>query len=423
MKYLFVMDKYYPKPCATVICAQNVIDELIKQGHEVDIIAFRDAWIKKISRYNNCKIHYIDPDLRDQLAFFTIDRPDSKYAKIADFLSVLMNRIKKTIYFPWNPVYSFSFPWRLSRLINKLNDKNAYHAVISLYWPCESSLAAYWAKKRDKDINWIVYVIDPITNYNYRLLNKFGGLKRWFFKFARECDAYIYMRTNRKEYDTEQFQSCRNKLVGSDIPALILKNDDLRSQDNDITEDLDPSAENWVYTGSLNLPHYKCEDLIKIFMSLPKDKERVLHFFSKGAELEELRNKLKDSGRIIFHDYVPHDIIAMIYRNADVLVSMKYTGLISAKIFEYMSYGKTVLHISGCKTDPNAGYVKQYKKGIVLPVWKESIPDCVRTVLEETARLKDVTVDRSNDYAAFKKNMPSYTAELINKIASKKARH
>ena len=408
MKILYISDKYYLKAQATVICAQNVIDQLIKEGHQVDVIAYEDTGMERTSILNSSKIYYVKPDIRKRLEFYSYNFPNSKLAKPFKNISVALNRIHKIMLIPWYPLYNISFPLKILNLCEKLNAREHYDAVISLYWPFESALAGYWFKMKHPEIQWIMYVIDPIRVFSHSYLSLGNKMNSWFVKFAELSDLYLYMRSNSIEYENAAFQKQQHKLVAADIPAMIHKEGVKR---------IAPSeryVENWVYTGALGAPHYLTDDLLSIFLSLPNDKKRVLHIYSKGPECKKIQvNTAKYKERVICHDYVSHHELEKILTDADVLVSMKYTSLISAKIFEYMSYEKPIMHISGIENDPNANYLSHYERALVLPVYKEKNEKCVELLTEWLKSISKFDYTKPIDMSYFELNRPEYTSKII----------
>ena len=407
MKILIITDKYFPKPLANAICMQKVADSFIQMGHNVDILAYRDTKIKGEDTYNNCKIYYITPDIRNRLYNYSFNFPDSPYAKMFQKLATYMNRLGKVIMFPFFPVYSFGFPLRLKHRIEKLYRKEKYDLIISVYQPFEAALAGYWFKKAHKDISFCLYTLDTFINQKYSFLARNSNRNKWLYNFLSESDAFIYMRSRINEYDKPWFKNWQNKMFYADIP-LMTPVDCLFSSEH-ISEE-----EKWVYAGSLDMPHYKTEDLIEIFLRVSDASDRQLLFYSRGEQAEKIKTyEEKTKGKIRVPGYVSHDELMKIYSEASVLISLKYSDQISAKIFEYMSYGKKIIHISGTPDDPNAEYIKHYAKGIVLAPYKDSIEICVKQL---TAWLDSWTEEKEKmpvDYSYFDMNRPEYTSELI----------
>lgn len=258
---------------------------------------------------------------------------------------------------------SFIFPHRLKCKISQLYKKNGYDAVITAMAPFDGAMAGYLFSKANPEVNWIVYALDTIRSTARS--SAFGNLvegRFWFSRFVKQSDLCIVMRSRMDWYESRGYCAMAKNLRTSDIPLLI-KKEAAAAGDYDFGD----GDEHWVYAGSLNPPHYRYDDLIRYFQSLPRDKKRVLHFYCGGNGFEALKAIADASdGTIRCHDFVPHGELERILKTADVLVSMKYSDQISAKIFEYMSYGKPVLHVSGADGDPDIRYLSRYGHGLVL---------------------------------------------------------
>ena len=406
MKILIITDKYYPKPLANAICVQKVADCFIRVGHSVDILAYRDTKIKGEGVYNNCNVYYITPDIRNRLYNYAFNFPDSPYAKPFQTIATFMNRLGKLIMLPFTPLYSFGFPLRLKYKIEQLHKTEKYDLIISVFQPFEAALAGYWFKKSHRDTPLCLYTLDTFINQKYSFLTKLPNRNQWLYKFLEKSDFFIYMRSRIKEYDKSWFAKWQNKMICADIPLMIPINNLKAKQ---VSTNIQ-----WVYAGSLEVPHYQTDDLIKIFLIISKNSEHQLSFYARGVQADKLKSyEEKTKGKIQVPGYVSHNKLAEIYSEASILVSIKYTDQISAKIFEYMSYGKKIVHISGTPDDPNVEYLRHYSKAIILTPYKDSIEKCAEQLRKW---LDSWTEEKENipvDYSYFEMNKPEYTAKLI----------
>lgn len=406
MKILIITDKYYPKPLANAVCVQKIADCFIRMGHNVDILAYKDTMVKGENIHNNCKVYYITPDIRNRLYNYAFNFPDSPYAKPFQAIATFMNRLGKLIMLPFSPLYSVGFPLRLKQRIEKLHKAKNYDLIISVYQPFEAALAGYWFKKSHNDIPFCLYTLDTFINQKYSFLAKKSNRNKWLYKFLNEYDVFIYMRSRIKEYDKPWFAKWKKKMIYTDIPLMIPINNLKGKQ---ISTNIQ-----WVYAGSLDVPHYQTDDLIKIFSIVSKNSNHKLSFYARGAQADKLKlYEKKTEGKIQVPGYVSHDELMEIYSKADVLVSIKYSDQISAKIFEYMSYGKKIVHISGTPDDPDVAYLRHYSKAIVLTPYKDPIKTCAKQLSEWLDSWTEEKENMPIDYSYFEMNRPEYTAEII----------
>lgn len=412
MKILFVTDKYYPKPLANAVCVQSVVDCLSEQGVEVDVLAFKDSGIDLPKSYHDARVGGIVPSIEFRLSYYGRNGQHGVLGKAASRAGSVLSKLKKIIYLPWFPMNSIVFPYRLKHRISQLYSENGYDAVVTAMAPFDGAMAGYLFNKANPEANWIVYALDTIENTSFPFLprNLVEG-RFWFSRFVKQSDLCIVMRSRMDWYKSRGYCAMAKNLQASDIPLLIKKRDAAVAGDYDFGD----GDEHWVYAGSLNPPHYRHNDLIRYFQSLPRDKRRVLHFYSGGNGFEALKVIADASGGMIrCHDYVPHGELERILKTADVLVSMKYSDQISAKIFEYMSYGKPVLHVSGAESDPNIRYLSRYERGLVLYSGDHDShnEEKLAAWIARSCRTDDGSEDRPIEEVLVE-NTPEHTCQII----------
>ena len=342
--------------------------------------------------------------MRQCLYYYAKNVPNRNKERIAEGAAKLKKKKKKFVMMPFFPMYSFDFPRRIYHQIIRLHNKRNYDLVVSVFSPFDSTVAGYWFKKKYQGVKWCLYSLDTFINQRYNFLNQKGNTHNfWLPRFLDKCDMFIYMRSREKEYADSYFDKWRSKMKPADIPLMV-------KEPNEMNSNHQNEVEQWVYAGSLGAPHYITDDLIDIFMGLNDGKKRELHFYSSGDSFEKLKAvNASAQSKVICHPYVAHNELMKVYKNADVLVSIKYSDQISAKIFEYMTYGKKIVHVSGTKDDPNVQYLFKYSRGIVIEPYKYTTDKCIVKLLSELYSLNG----KETDLSYFEMNRPEYTKELI----------
>lgn len=409
MKILFVTDKFEPKPLANAICAQAVAEEFIKDGHEVHFLVHKEVGLQQPEMVNDIVVHYVETDLRMKLFYWARNFSENKFSKLAQFFGEVLSKTKKLLLWPFNPFYSFSFPYNTMKTMEKIHNEHSIDIIISVYWPFEATLAGLLFKKRHPEVKWCIYALDAfLGSFN---LSAEKRMPYWLPKFLNKTDLLIYMKSRAKEFSASVFSLWQEKLVESDIPLLI----DEYGVENEVRDiDKEKKVEMWVYAGTLGLPHYDATETIKYFLGLPNDKKRELHFYSQGKGLEQLRQYEREYvGRIFCHEYIPHKELKKVYQNADVLVSMKNTNHISAKIFEYISYQKKIVHFSGVKEDPNCQYIEAYSKGAVIYTYNNSVESNIEKLVNKLDYWNEKEMSLESNLDDFIMNRPVYTKNLI----------
>ena len=269
----------------------------------------------------------VKADIRLQLFYSANNFPSKRSFKIKTIIAVLLNRIGRFLHYPFSPVYSFLFSHRIYKRICELHSKYHFDIIIPTYQQIDNLLAAMIFKKENPNVLISVYALDTFA-MNMPLFKDKESY--WLKKSLTIVDQMIVMRTRQSEV-SHLMSEYGNKIVVSDIPLFSYKQSLINCSKN-----IGPSDEEiWVYAGATGAPHYKIEDVIRVFLSLPNTKKRTLYFYTNGKKKKKLKKIEQNTGkRIIGHPYVPHDEMMEILKRANVLVSIKYTNQISAKIFE-----------------------------------------------------------------------------------------
>ena len=123
------------------------------------------------------------------------------------------------------------------------------------------------------------------------------------------------------------------------------------------------------------------------------------------------------------HGYVDATALESIMATADVIVSLKTSDQISAKIFECMSYGKPVVHYSGHLDDPNAYYLHKYASGHVVRMYAENQDAEISDLLQFLKNSIGKKVDSAELIREFEMSTPEYSAkkiiEMIERVENK----
>lgn len=416
MKYLFVLDKYYPKPLANAVCCQNIINVLTSQGNEVEVLCFEDAE-EKLESYNGFKVYYVKPDAKLRNDYkadhFAGTKQGKKYFRRMKFHSLC----RKILTFNYEPFYSFSFPRRIRKTIFEIVKKDHIECIVTSFQPFDGVYAMYKARKKDKlkDIPWIIYTLDNVDNVKLRKLLKLRSSHNyWSRKFLKYCDGFIYMESRKRDYEIKVFDEYRNKLYEADLPTLLEKYslEDSSSKNK---------RDTWTYLGSIDMAHYNPSFAIEFLSKCDEFSKSEYHFYSRGTGVNYLNEKKNEYPESLFvHNYVSREEVEKILKETTGLLSIKVTPYISAKIFEYIATGKPIIHFSSSENDPNVTYLEKYPKAVIV---KEAdyrsgkyTPEDFEKDLEKA---KKATINKSEINKLFEMNKPEYSAKLIEEIAKK----
>ncbi len=407
MNILLVTDKYFPRALANAICVQMIAEQFVNTGHQVHILAYKDTGINGPLLNNGVHVHYINTDFRFRCFYYHNNFPTRTLAKMAYITARVYSTTLKLIHIRKFPLYSEKFPKRICQEMINLHNKFNFDLVISTYAPFENILAGLWFKNKFSNIKWGIYSLDSFFYYG---LHHFNGKKAaiyWLNKFLEYSDIFLYMKSRKKEYTTF-LSAYTHKMFATDIPLLV------SLEREEICKKCDAGIEKWVYAGTIKKPNYDIIPAIKSFISISKnDTTKEFHIYSNGSDLVVERQIVKEAGaRVFFHEYVDYDKLKQIYESASILISVKNTDNISAKIFEYMSYHKPILHFSGIQNDPNKAYIEKYCLGKVINTYSGSEHEWCQEICSflQFIYFQAPTEISLNEFVM---NTPQYTCDLI----------
>lgn len=407
MKILFITDKYWPRPLANAICMQNIADSFTDAGHSVDILAYEEEGVETPEEHNGSRVFTVKPSRQLRLLNNARNFPDASDAKASMNKGLRLSRIKHALLLPWFPLSSLSAPRRMENKIEELYEDNQYDMVVSVFSPFDAAVSGFRFKRKHPECFWCLYTLDTFVNLRQsKIPERWRDAHYWIPRFLSTADMFVCMKSRAAWYEERGYAELGNGVTPSDIPLLTERSSLTHSE-------AALESANWVYAGSLYKTHYDTADLLAILEKMNWDNGLTVHFYSSGKEAESLKeHPLYRAGKIVVHGYVDHDELMRIYDSAAVLLSIKTSDQISAKIFEYMAYGKPILHISSCENDPNIHYVEKYGKGLAIRAYEDTSDECARIIEEwayEIANHSQECVDMSE----FVMNAPSYTRDLL----------
>ena len=330
---------------------------------------------------------------------------------MAHIAANIFSKTKGALLFPWQPFYSFSFPKRIYKKMCELQEENHYDGVIAILNPLDSNIAACKFKSKHPDVPYVVFCVDTLrkTFVEQHISKTFADAFIWEKKILQNCDTYFYMHSRKKDYQLGRYDPYRNKLKESDMPRFKVKNTKQIPKYN-FGED----GEHWVYAGSIGGPHYNPKQLLEIFRQLEDSSKRVLHLYTRGSKAERIAVMAKEEKlNIRVHGYVDAATLESVMATADVIVSLKTSDQISAKIFECMSYGNPVVHFSGHKNDPNVYYLEKYTLGHIVETYAASRKQEIDKLIAFLNNYIGKQVDLGDLRKTFEMSTPEYSADKI----------
>lgn len=403
---LWCTDYYYPQPTSIGVCSDAVIRMLLSLGYNVDVLCFGETnSLQPIKIENGSKVYFVKDRLWERLS-----RRKNRWFKK---LGILLCRISQVIFMHWFPMQS-TVHLRFTKQALKLCKKIHYDIVVSTYAPFEATWAGAEIKKKYKDVQWKLYILDTFTNrgkskYFSEVWNDKHGWK-WERKFFSKADNILILKCHQKHHQQERYNPFWKKIFFIDIPLF-----DPHKYDR-VKMQLPSSGKHFIYTGRIDSHWYSPVDICTLFMHISLGKDWTLHFFGNPSDCEEYLDEmnLKTNGRIIKEGFVSRKRVEYELKNADILISFCHmdSEMIQSKIFDYMSTGNKIIHLTNYTfRDSARAYYEHYPNVYVLDVHDIDNPEKIRQIIEFVE--SDKQADCENISKSFIDNTANATAEII----------
>ena len=229
---------------------------------------------------------------------------------------------------------------------------NRYDAIITTGPPHSTHLIGIKLKKKFK-INWIADFRDPWTQMGYLKNVKRLKITSYFDKqlenkVVKTCDAII----TASQKIISDFNCPPDKI------HLITNGFDPEDYQG-IKKDKVNDNFNLNYFGTLP-PESNPISVLKAILQLHKKEitNIKMNFWGNiSEEVKEQLNKLYDSGIVKFYQHISHRKAIELMSNSSMLLLMinnvkNNEGIITAKIFEYMGSGVTILGVGPSNSEP-----------------------------------------------------------------------
>lgn len=404
-KVLLLTDYYYPNPTSIGVCVDSVVDVLIEKGYNVDLICFGS---------NNC----MEPIIIKQgiRVFFVKDRLWERIWKkngsTFHLIGSIICRTSQLFMIHWFPMTSVTVPLRYYCIAKKIYENNKYDFIVSSYAPFEATYAAYKINKNGTP--WVMYVLDTFSNRGRSKLfsrkwNETHGW-RWERKFFSSASRIIVMKCHESHHQKSRYDFCRNKLFFSDIP---LYNPNKYNGVKDITHD---TSLRFVYTGRIDSHWYSPKEICDLFCHLSDKKNWTLHFFGRPTDCDKYLDDMseKTAGKIVKEGFVSRERVMEEIKNADVLVSCCHSDseMIQSKIFDYMSSGNKIIHITrkGLR-DSAVDYYSDYPNAFIINIEDFDNVDIINHLVNFLE--SEIKIGYYELHNLFPSNRPENTASLI----------
>lgn len=415
-KILFLSGGYYPETTPNGVCLRVVSLQLIKMGYEVHIACQGINEESSDICHEGIFLHYVKPNLFLRLRGYGEAHPKNIAGRLAYFFAMLLNKIQKLVLLPWYPL---NHPGSLKNFYKRaceLHKEHAFDKVIGLYCPLEATYAAVRFKKDHPEVKVGAYILDslifmPGASYFPKKIAKW---LQWRMerKVYDGVDMVFNMRCHEVHHKAEKYDVYRNKMKFLDIP-LFNPQESLPECSEQM---FDKSYIQMVYMGTLfenyREPYYLC----RLAADVSKNTLVQIQFYTRGSCETKLAKLVEQNSTLIKqHGYVSHSLVGKIYADADFLVNIGVTSStnISSKIFDYMAYGKPIIHLYYQDDDVNNKYLAEYPNCCLVQMKEELYEENLKRFTAFIKEKRGVVIDSNFLLEKFKENTPEFTANAF----------
>lgn len=403
---LIITDDFLPTPSANGVCAYNIAKILLDKGCAVKVLCNRQHKEKSMEWIDGLQV------FRVWDSFFTRKMTNSKAKD-------LIIRIALASHLFIYPIKSINFLLRMiHKAINILKNYNI-DTVISFNNPLEACLTGSVLKNYFGSIHFCVYDLDSFSNvldgkfikkkFKYKMM---WHWERMVFEYA---DNIVIMENHKSHYDQDRYVLFQGKICVSNFPTLILK------EDNHLVPKSNLYKPTCVYLGTLVKAYRNPENICKIFLNI---EDLSLVFYGKSDTEEILKEYHHISqGRITHGGFVKFSHGQQKLREADFLISIGNinSDMIPSKTFEYISFGKPIVHFYTYSEDPVLHHLRKYPLSLLLDI-NDPIDKAVTIVKHFINNTFGKRISSETIKEIYYMNTPEYSVDLIENFYKNRVR-
>lgn len=361
MKFLFVINTFYPETVAASALVINLSENLIKNGYEVDVLTLRkDETVSEYEVYNRISIYrIIDYNLLTRRHVKkTFKSNHNLFLKLKIATSYILAILYRTIQMKCSRDNIVAFRTKLyKKKLRKLIANKQYSSIVTVGGDLSGSVAATELKKENINFRFIFYQVDPYTN-NYVYGNKNKIIRH---KIEKEVfihsDGIIMPSSNYLDVITNGFTVYDNKIKIVEFPKI----QELKRKSTLEDVFLDKKFVNIIYTGMLYKDIRNPKYALELFSKLNMKNIRI-YFVGCSIPIDSAPfiNILKDNLFVI--DRIPQQAVSNLLLDADLLINIgnSVINTFPSKVFEYFSSGKPIINFFKSPECPTLQYSKKY---------------------------------------------------------------
>lgn len=417
-KILFIIQSYPSEKSANVLCDDRIIQELLKTGeYEIHCLTYQYDGQSEYELVNGVIVHRWNRGIGWKLFTWAMHHEGDIKAKLIYNMQRLLMRVKQVVFIPIFPFYEPLVAKRYAKKAVELAKKHMFDMVIAEHNGLDTLYAGWKTKQNVDNCLFVPIFWDSLSGGfppKYLPIKYVNSRKKKLeYKILHDADKAIAMLSHKEHLEkiwgeTELY----SKIEFLDIPYLTIRDVAPVSKKYFDLEDI-----NIVFAGNMGMrdPSF----FFELVSASVKNNIKVSFYTRKVYHKKIIDAALKYNVRVEVFDYVPHEELIGILKEADVLLNfgVDNPNAVSGKIFDYMGFGKPIISTFFIDNEAILPILAKYSNSLLLDE-RKNIEEQVNKFDAFLSDSRQKTVDLEEVSKTFYRNLPatyrSFISELIN---------
>lgn len=373
-KVCILVGEFWPTPSPNGVIAENLARELARE-FDVTVVTRRTRLsMPRNEMHDGLRIVRVD-DLHLIIHNALQTRIDTAGKWIRAMCQVLLFSTRAS-YWLCRSFRRHSVAWdfvsKLERALEHVNSREGIEVLLPVSAPHEETFAAMRYKELNPDSTLVIYQLDRFANadslYELDIIRPARERRnRKLEERALEAaDALFLLPPLLEHYSHSTPLLLRRKIVRTEHPLVRNMSNAMASSPST------PGRIVFLYAGSLDLRLRNPSFVLSVFGDERLRQlgiELVMYAYGSGAALVEQAER-RDSAWLHYHRRVGIDEVHMAMARADILVTIgnNSDSEVPSKLFEYVSFGKPIVHFYFSRQDAYLDYLDRYPISLALKV-------------------------------------------------------
>lgn len=316
---------------------------------------------------------------------------------------------------------------KLIRQLKKLNHKNGIDILMPVSAPHENVIACLRYREKEKSCLLFPYLLDRFAIGNSLYENQYIRRKRYPRHIQTEektlivSDAVFALPPIATYYKNEMFAGINQKIIETEHPLLKeITYDHIESNNEHAGITL-------TYAGSLDIKLRNPETVLKIYKKacdICSDFTFNIYSFGNCNKiLDSFKSQLGDSLNLC--GCIPSNQVSEKLETSEILITVGNNSNeeVPSKLFEYLSYGKPIVHFYFNDNDAYLNYLGQYDCALCLKLDNALIDENAEKFIDFCKNKNNTKISFDKIANQYSHCTPSYVAKLFSQEFEKSGKH